>query len=108
MRRSVTLATLALSALLASTAFAERAQSTNPGRVAKAAYEKQTGQKLAHTREIYTFGSQGNSFKTKVMGWNGATRGPGAKDAFMLVVPSGKDRATMVGKTQMTGNIEKA
>src|SRR5687768_16196002 len=109
------LRSLALSALVfgvfgafAPSAFATKAESTQPGRIAKAAYERKTGQKLAHTREIYSFDSRGNHYKMKVMGWNGAVRGPGAKDVFMFIVPSGSNRERMISKTKMTGNLENA
>jgi len=95
---------LSLAALFVSAnAFAQRT-SKQAGWVAKDAFQKQTGGKLDRTREVYSSQRAGGEV---VLGWKGPARGPGARGAYLMVVPSGS-RGQMVRGTKISKDLERA
>jgi hypothetical protein len=90
-----------LTATIGGSAFAGKPP-TEANRVAKAAFAAKSKGKIDHAHEVYSFD---NGKKEFVMGWNGATTGPGAKGAYMMVVPTGKDSASMVRETKISKNL---
>ncbi len=103
--RILALSLFTLSAASLGTPALAASTTTKAGLVAKAAYAKKTGGSLDHAHEVYSFGKDGKEF---VWGWRGAKAGPGARGAYMMVVPAGKDRATMLRGTKISKNLESA
>jgi hypothetical protein len=93
---------IALSSSFALGGVALAAQTTDAGYVAKAAYRAKNSASLAHTRET---GTQVGS-RDLVLGWNGSFRGPGARGAYVALVPSKGDHAHKLAATKISRDLE--
>ena len=91
------LVTLSLLTLTGSLALAERT-TTQPGRVAKDAFKRQTGKQIDHTLET-------RDHRNVVLGWDGPARGPGATRAYLMVVKGGADHESMVANTVISKDL---
>src|SRR5688572_24988362 len=103
--RTLTLSALAslFAATLAGPALASKT-TTKPGLVAKDAFSGQRGRPIKHSHEVYSFG--GN--REFVTAWDGPTKGPGVRGAFMMVVPLRSKRADMLAGVKISKDLEQA
>jgi hypothetical protein len=100
--RTTTLLSLCAASLGLSTPALAASKTIQPGLVGKAAFEKKTGQRLDHSHEVYSFA---NGQHELVWGWQGPKNGGRAANAFMMIVPRGKDRGTMLKETKISGDL---